>query len=145
MFSHDPIIQRISREMHTFKWVPVAWLSEKWGVDVEDWLQATTREKRQAYGFDAKVLDEFKRVGGTELAPMSTSASKAVAFSYAQSDTPLVFKYECKGLTRGCSIDFLSVYPGEEEYLYPPLTYICYKSCEIIEGVTVISVEPQKA
>ena len=57
MFSHDPIIQRISREMHTFKWVPVSWLSEKWGVDVEDWLKGTTQEKRRAYGFDAKVLN----------------------------------------------------------------------------------------
>ena len=58
MFSHDPIIQRISREMHTFKWVPVSWLSEKWGVDVEDWLKGTTQEKRRAYGFDAKVLND---------------------------------------------------------------------------------------
>ena len=58
-------------------------------------------------------------------------------------------RYECKGLTRGCSIDFLSVYPGEEEALYPPLTYIYFKSREVeeYEGcmVTVIAVEPQKA
>ena len=62
---------------------------------------------------------------------------------------PLVFKYECKGLTRGSSIDFLSVYPGEEEFLYPPLTYICFKGRaeEEHDGrkVTVIRVEPQKA
>ena len=57
MFSHSPIVQRISREMHTFKWVPVSWLSEKWEVDVEDWLKGTTQEKRRAYGFDAKVLN----------------------------------------------------------------------------------------
>ena len=91
------------------------------------------------------MLDEFKRVGGTELAAMSTSASKAVAFSYANSDAPLVFKYECMGLTRGCSIDFLSVYPGEAEFLYSPLTYICYKGSSVEDGVTVISVEPQRA
>ena len=91
------------------------------------------------------VLDEFKKCGGTELAAMSTTSSKAVAFSYAKSGAPLVFKYECKGLTRGCSIDFLSVYPGEAEFLYSPLTYICYKGSSVEDGVHVISVEPQRA
>eukprot|EP00966_Prymnesium_polylepis_P121500 2807864-Prymnesium_polylepis.1 len=47
---------------------------------------------------------------------MSTSAAKATAFGYAKSAVPLVFKYETKGLTRGCSIDYLSVYPGEAEF-----------------------------
>ena len=120
------------------------------------------------------VLEEFKQRGGTELAPMSTSASKvqsphdlrttsicpahvhasdlprvrmpkATAFSYAQSKVPLVFKFVVKGMTRGVSIDFLSVYPGEAEFLYAPLTYICYKGESKDGDTTVISVEPQQA
>ena len=64
------------------------------------------------------------RKGGTELAPMSTSRSKSVAFKYASSRAPLVFKYKTRGLGRGCSIGYLSLYPKEEEYLYPPLTFL---------------------
>lgn len=94
-------------------------------------------------------MDEFERVGGTELGAMSTSASKKVAFAYAHSDVPLVLKFECKGLARGASIDFLSVYPTEEEFVYPPLTYVrCQgRAEEEYEGrmVTVVTVEPQKA
>ena len=91
------------------------------------------------------VLEEFKQCGGTELAPMSTSASKATAYSYAQSKVPLIFKYNVRGMTLGCSIDFLSVYPGEAEFLYAPLTYICYKGESKDGDTTVISVEPQQA
>ena len=91
------------------------------------------------------VLEEFKTSGGTELAPMSTSASKSAAFGYAKSEVPLVFRYDTKGLTRGASINYLSVYPGEDEFLYRPLTYICYKKQETLDGVTVVIVEPQNA
>lgn len=94
---------------------------------------------------NVKVMDEFMRVGGTELAPMSTSLSKQTALSYARSDTPLVFRYDTRGLTRGCSIDFLSVYPGEQEFLYPPLTYLFCKERVVEDGVTIIAVEPQQA
>lgn len=68
--------------------------------------------------------DSFLRRGGTELAAMSTSGSRAVASAYAASATPLIFRYKTRGLNRGCSIEFLSVYPKEREYLYPPLTYL---------------------
>jgi len=48
--------------------------------------------------------DEFMRIGGTELAPMSTSASKSVAFKYAASRFPLIFKYTPRAMQKGCSI-----------------------------------------
>ena len=92
------------------------------------------------------VLDEFKQRGGTELAPMSTSSSKAVAFGYAKSKSPLVFLCDAEGLSCGVDINFFSVYPGEKEYLFPPLTYMDY--CEQWvedDGTTVIRVTPQMA
>ena len=93
-----------------------------------------------------QVLDKFKQQGGTELAPMSTTRSKAVAFSYAKSKAPLVFQLEAEGLSRGVSIKFLSVYPGEDEYLYSPLAYLLYDSEFIDEdGTKVIRVRPQVA
>ena len=43
---------------------------------------------------------------------------------------PLLFKLNTVALQRGVSIDFLSIYPKEKEYLYPPLTFlhVCHKS-----------------
>ena len=34
---------------------------------------------------------------------------------------PLLFKYITRALGRGVSVDYLSIYPKEREYLYPPL------------------------
>ena len=77
---------------------------------------------------------------------MSTTRSKEVAFSYAKSKAPLVFELEAEGLSRGVSIKFLSVYPGEDEYLFTPLTYLLYCSERIDDdGTRVIRVRPQVA
>ena len=69
-------------------------------------------------------MGDFLARGGTELAPMSTSTSQQRAFMYGESRCPLIFKYLTKGLGRGSSLQFLSLYPKEEEYLYPPLTFL---------------------
>eukprot|EP00747_Dinoflagellata_sp_TGD_P192645 gnl/TRDRNA2_/TRDRNA2_57751_c0_seq1.p1 gnl/TRDRNA2_/TRDRNA2_57751_c0~~gnl/TRDRNA2_/TRDRNA2_57751_c0_seq1.p1 ORF type:complete len:455 (-),score=84.90 gnl/TRDRNA2_/TRDRNA2_57751_c0_seq1:43-1407(-) len=90
-------------------------------------------------------MEEFKRVGGTELAPMSTSADYGVAIKYAASKRPLVLRYNTKGLTKGVSIKFLSVYPKEEEYLYPPGTMITFESMEEMDGYKVVTVLPVMA
>ena len=72
-------------------------------------------------------LDEFKRLGGTELAPMSTTASRPVAERFARGDHGgLIFRYTTTGHSRGVCIDFLSLYTKENEYLYPPLTKLTF-------------------
>ena len=74
---------------------------------------------------DLGLTMEFLQKGGTEFACLSTSASKDVAVNFAVSALPLVFKFETTDFTsRGADISFLSVYPGEQEALYPPLTYL---------------------
>ena len=74
---------------------------------------------------DLGLTMEFLKSGGTEFACLSTSASKDVAFNFAKSALPLVFKFETKDFaSRGANIEFLSVYPTEREALYPPLTYL---------------------
>ena len=87
--------------------------------------------------------DEFTSKGGTELAPMSTSRSKSVAFKYAASQYPLVFKYLARSMQRGCSIKYLSLYPKEEEYLSPPLTYLLPERVYQEQGYKVVEVAPQ--
>ena len=103
---------------------------------------------QDAYTEAASVQGTAARMQPLEGSRRRSKTGCSNTFVYApdaKSHTPLVFKYECMGLTRGCSIDFLSVYPGEAEFLYSPLTYICYKGSSVEDGVTVISVEPQRA
>ena len=74
---------------------------------------------------DLGLTQEFLDEGGTEFACLSTSASKDVAVNFAVSALPLVFKFETTNfLSRGAEVSFLSVYPHEEEALYPPLTFL---------------------
>ena len=74
---------------------------------------------------DLGLTMEFLQQGGTEFACLSTSASKDVAVNFAVSELPLIFKFETNDFTsRGADIAFLSVYPNEQEALYPPLTYL---------------------
>ena len=67
-----------------------------------------------------------------------------VAIQYARSNHPLIFKYKTLGLTRGCLINYLSLYPRECEYLYPPLTFLTMESDPYTEDdITYIDVAPQ--
>jgi len=88
------------------------------------------------------LADDFRHNGGTELAPMSTSHSKSVAAKYAMSATPLIFHFRARALGKGVSIGFLSLYPKEEEYLYPPLTYLSYVGDEEDGGFNIVEVQP---
>ena len=64
--------------------------------------------------------------GGTDFGCVSTTANQAVAVhTFATGSLPLVFRVVSKGpMDRGADISFLSVFPSEEEYVYPPLTYL---------------------
>ena len=73
---------------------------------------------------DLAVSDEFMSKGGTELAPMSSTATLRVAIQYSSvSESPLLFKLRTDSfMDRGASVHFLSAFPAEEEFLFPPLT-----------------------
>jgi hypothetical protein len=74
-----------------------------------------------------ELTEEFKTRGGTELGCMSTSTSLDIVAGYANSDQPLVFRLVSDSfMSCGIDISWLSVYPNEEEVLYPPLTFLQY-------------------
>jgi len=74
---------------------------------------------------DVTLPDAFLQQGGTELAPMSSTANLALAVQYSLSQESLLFKLRTDSfMARGASIAFLSVFPAEEEVLFPPLSYL---------------------
>ena len=63
--------------------------------------------------------------GGTELAPMSTTSSLKVAMQYSAAQNALLLRLRTSNfMVRGPNISFLSAFPAEEEFLFPPLTYL---------------------
>ena len=68
---------------------------------------------------------EFAARGGSELAPMSTTTDPVVAVAYGQSPDSLLFKIIIKNfMSCGADISFLSCFPSEREYVFPPLTFL---------------------
>lgn len=74
---------------------------------------------------NAEMPDEFLELGGTELAPMSTTTSLDVAMQYCASKDALILRLNTASfMERGADISFLSAFPTEKEVLYPPLTFL---------------------
>ena len=98
---------------------------------------------------DLQLPHQFSAQGGTELALMSTTTDVSVAISYAvKKDTrsALLFRFVTRNnLERGADVQWLSMFPGESETLFPPLTFIQRTRTEPQEveynGVKVIVVE----
>ena len=96
--------------------------------------------------------EEFLDKGGTELAPMSTTSSIQIALSYSASKEGVLFRLRTNSsMERGADLTFLSCFPGEREYLFPPLTYLqpvkpVKKKTVTLAGATftVIEVEPKQ-
>ena len=80
--------------------------------------------------------DKFGVRGGVEFALMSTTLKRSVAVQYAGSRMPTVFEIDIGAVDRGASLSFLSQYPGEEEILFPPMSYL------EVTGATRLETEP---
>ena len=74
---------------------------------------------------NANIPEEFAKLGGTELAPMSTTSDLRVAMAYSASKNALILRLNTASfMERGADIGFLSAFPDEKEILYPPLTFL---------------------
>lgn len=81
--------------------------------------------------YNNQVPSEFFANGGTELAPMSTTPDLSIAVRYAINKPGKELKPSLlmrilthNNLQRGASVQWLSMFPGEVETLFPPLTYL---------------------
>ena len=97
-----------------------------------------------------QIQPEFLSEGGTELAPMSTTSSLKIAMQYSASEHSLLLRlFTSSFMARGPDVSFLSAYPKEEEFLFPPLTYLKptgnVQKLRVDDAIfTVIDVEPQQ-
>jgi len=86
------------------------------------------RGVKESQGF--KLHEEFLNpkpggfAGGTELAFMSTTADPEVAVFYAGSGPGSVFMIDYTIASRAADISFLSQFPHEKEFLFPPNTML---------------------
>ncbi len=128
------------------------------------WHEADVEELECWRGMrNLKASPALLRDGGSEMAPMSSTSMLQVAVKYAlvdhsegaataggrRSDSSLLFRIKTSSfMQRGADLSFLSTFPSEAEYLYPPLTYLKPKGGVakklIFDDVlfTVVDVEP---
>ena len=75
-----------------------------------------------------RVSASFLEQGGTELAPMSTTNDMKIAVKYTRPEPggfALLFMLKVESfMSLGADLAYLSAFPQEQEFLYPPLTYI---------------------
>uniref|UniRef100_A0A7S0XZ01 Mono(ADP-ribosyl)transferase n=2 Tax=Hemiselmis andersenii TaxID=464988 RepID=A0A7S0XZ01_HEMAN len=104
-----------------------------------------------------RASDVFGKEGGTEMGFMSTTEDLEVAVKYAIRGTALLFKMTIGPndfMVLGANVQWLSAFPAEREYLYPPLTYLSPTGKKEVVKVasgeggrmtsfTVIGVEPR--
>ena len=149
--SHKKFNYALRNEVQPHPWkLCVYWLSEALrqlrGVQAPE---AFTKDEDLWRGMDdmSSHQPEFLFNGGTEMAVMSASAAREKAELYAGSINPLLFKLKTTGMTRGAQIDYLSLYPKEKEYTYPPMVFLKPangpESSYQENGVTIIEVTPQ--
>lgn len=71
-----------------------------------------------------KVAKEGGGRGGVEFAFMSTTTSKEVAVSYIGGKAMPVLVFDVGDIDGGCSLSYVSQYPGEDEILIPAMSYL---------------------
>jgi len=75
---------------------------------------------------NVELLGKFMADGGTELAPMSTTADLRIALKYASTGRVAVLlrirTQNC--MQQGADLTWLSAFPYEKEFLYPPITFL---------------------
>jgi len=104
-------------------------------------------------GMRGLVVDKhFMADGGTEQAPMSTTDDLKIAVQYSSgTNQALLFKLSTSSfMQRGADLQYLSAFPKEKEFLFPPLTFMQptgrKRKLTVGQGqvaVTVVEVEPQ--
>ena len=92
------------------------------------------------------VLQDFLLAGGVEMAPMCTTDSLQTALSYSHSPNSIILKCVTRSfMERSANLAWISVFPGEQERLFPPVTYLSPTGCtqKVGKTFTIVEVTPR--
>lgn len=96
------------------------------------------------------VSHDYLAHGGVETGIISTSLKLETSVQYSYSSCPVIFKIITRSfMERGAFLDWVSVFPEEQECCFPPLTFFSptgrHQVVKLSEGrsVTVIEVTPR--
>jgi hypothetical protein len=99
---------------------------------------------------DLVVSKDHLSRGGVETSIISTSLSLETAVRYSFSERPVIFKIITRSfMERGAFLEWVSVFPGERECCFPPLTFFSptgrHQRVKLQEGcsATVIEFTPR--
>ena len=124
---NSPLRDRERKEPHGF---PLTLTLLKEAIGKLRALEAPSATVEQAYDLfrgmrNVVATEDFIVEGGTDLAPMSTTSDFAVALRYCAGENALLFVLHTDSfMSRGADIAYISCFPQEAEYLFPPLTYL---------------------
>jgi hypothetical protein len=70
--------------------------------------------------------------GGVEMAFMSTTQDQDIAFQFAggRGKKGSIIEIKFNAASRGANLQPFSIWPQEQELLFPPFTYLTYKFCQ---------------
>lgn len=108
---------RVTHSMMT----SVRWPQHEWSNSSSSDLPVLFRGVREC-----EPDTSFRKFGGCELSTMSTTIDIETAVRYARTQRyGLIFRFIPSAFMNvGANLSFLSAFPHEHEYLYPPLTYM---------------------
>ena len=94
---------------------------------------------------DVKLDSTFLRLGGVEISSMSTTYSLKTALFYSHSRQSVIFRIVTRSfMERGANLEWISVFPGEEECLFPPCTYLSPTGrTQRVGKFTIVEVTPR--
>ena len=89
--------------------------------------------------FDASDSGDF--AGGVELAAMATTTDRKVAEEFSGNVKGSIFEIAFDRASRGADLQFLSQYPAEKEFLYPPGTELTCQGVRVEGGKRVLRLQ----
>jgi len=92
------------------------------------------------------VSQDFLLAGGVEMAPMSTTYSLKTALFYSHSPNSIILKCVTRSfMERSANLSWISVFPGEQECLFPPVTYLSPtgRTQKVGKTFTIVEVTPR--
>jgi hypothetical protein len=106
-------------------------------------LDESKLELPESFTDHSKTEDGF--AGGVEMAFMSTTQDQDIAFQFSggRGKKGSIIEIKFNAASRGANLQPFSIWPQEQELLFPPFTYLTYKFCQQSGAKRLIKMDAQ--